>query len=92
MKKIRALSLAAMAMTAVAWGTAHGQHVVGGMGEQVRLGAFANYDSRNKVLDDRRGFSATKRDKARARSADRHDVRPGSLRAPAGGLPGRHLP
>lgn len=94
MKSIHSLSLMAMALMAAASGAAHAQHVVGGMGEEVRIGAFSDqaHGNRNRGLSDSRAFNAAKRDKGRTRSTERHDARPGSVRAPASSLPGRHLP
>lgn len=94
MKTIHSLSLMAMAMIAAASGTAHAQHVVGGMGEEVRIGAFSEpaHGGRTRGLSDGRAFNAAKRDKGRTRSSERHDARPGTVRAPASSLPGRHLP
>ncbi|WP_354685083.1 hypothetical protein [Cupriavidus necator] len=93
MNKILSLSTLAMAMLAAA-GTAHAQHVVGGMGEEVRIGAFTDqaHGSRNRGPHDSRGFSTAKRAKAPARAADRQDARRTGVRAPAAALPGRHLP
>lgn len=94
MKTIHSLSLMAMVMMAAASGTAHAQHVVGGMGEEVRIGAFSGpaHGNGNRGLSDSRAFNAAKRDKGRTRSTERHDARPGTVRAPASSMPGRHLP
>jgi len=95
MKKIRSFPLMALAMLAAASGAAHGQHVVGGMGEEIRVGAFASpahHGEGNRNMADGRRFNTAKSGKGPARSANHDVARPMSVRGPAPSLPGRHLP
>ncbi|QYY33181.1 MULTISPECIES: hypothetical protein [Cupriavidus] len=91
MKKIQTLTLMAMAVLATA-GTAHAQRAVGGMGEEIRIGAFSEpgHASRN------RGFTADSRDgkavQGRTPTTVGQQPRRAGARAPAVPLPGRHLP
>ncbi|WP_427307236.1 hypothetical protein [Cupriavidus sp. H39] len=91
MTRICSLFVTVVAVLATA-GTAHAQHIVGGMGEAVRIGAFSEpgQASRN------RGFAADSRaakaGQERTRAAASQQPRRGDARASAGLLPGRHLP
>lgn len=95
MSRIRIYSLAAMAVLAAAPLAAQAQHVVGGMGEEVRIGAFGGRsdnlaDNRGPVH--RNGLHAAGRDKGRARTDDRYQMRTGNAQGKATALPGKHLP
>jgi hypothetical protein len=95
MKKIYAFPLMAMAMLTAASGAAHAQHVAGGMGEEVRIGAFAGATLRgdsNRGVPNGRAFNAAKPAKGPARSANHQVARPLSVRGAAPTLPGRNLP
>ncbi|KAF7957127.1 hypothetical protein AWV80_37875 [Cupriavidus sp. UYMU48A] len=80
-----------MAMLATE-GTAHAQRVVGGMGEEVRIGVFSESGDASR----NRGFAAdtraTKAGQERTHTAVGHQPRRAGPRAPAVLLPGRHLP
>ncbi|MGO4158289.1 hypothetical protein [Cupriavidus sp. YAF13] len=95
MNKIYSFALMAIAMLAATSGAAQAQHVVGGMGEEVRIGAFGgradNYLS-GRGLPDSRGPNAAGRDRNRTRANDRHAVRATGARGKAPSLPGRNLP
>jgi len=89
MKQILSFPLMAMAVLATASGAAQGQQVAGGMGEEVRIGAFATpprHGDAYRGLRDSRPMTA-KPGKEAARSP-----RPLGARGPAPTLPGRHLP
>lgn len=88
MKQILSFPLMAMAVLATASGPAQAQQVAGGMGEEVRIGAFATVPRGNgyRGMRDSRTMTA-KPGKEAARSP-----RPLGARGPAPTLPGRHLP
>ncbi|MGX6568847.1 hypothetical protein [Cupriavidus necator] len=91
MKKIHAYPLMAIAML-TASGAAFAQHVVGGMGEEVRIGAFSGPTHRT---DSSRGTPTGRTDntaKPGRQAADPRSARPVSTRGPAPTLPGKHLP
>ncbi|UIF84881.1 hypothetical protein [Cupriavidus sp. UYPR2.512] len=92
MKKIHAYPLMAMAMLTTASGAALAQHVVGGMGEEVRIGTFAGpthgTDS-NRGIPTARRFNTAKPGR---QAADPRSARPISTRGAAPTLPGKHLP
>ncbi|RWA54136.1 hypothetical protein AU476_11665 [Cupriavidus sp. UYMSc13B] len=92
MKKIHAYPLIAMAMLTTVSGAAFAQHVVGGMGEEVRIGAFGgpthDTDIKRGIPIGRR-FNAAKPGR---QAADPRSARPISARGPAPTLPGKHLP
>lgn len=95
MKKIHAYPLMAMAMLAAASGFAHAQHVVGGMGEEVRIGAFAGPTYRSDLhhgVPTGRKFNTAKPGNTARQVADPRGARPASARGPAPMLPGKHLP
>ena len=95
MNQIYSFALMVIAMLAATSGAAQAQHVVGGMGEEVRIGAF---DSRadnylgGRGLPDSHGPNAASRDRNRTRAIDRRAVRATGARAKAPSLPGRNLP
>ncbi|WP_316149960.1 hypothetical protein [Cupriavidus sp. BIC8F] len=91
MKKIHAYPLMAMAMLTTASGAVSAQHVVGGMGEEVRIGAFAGPTHRT---DSNRGVPAGRRFNTAkpGQAADPRSARPVSARGAAPTLPGKHLP
>ncbi|MFJ4290961.1 hypothetical protein ACIP1U_14400 [Cupriavidus sp. NPDC089707] len=93
MHRLPALPLVAAALLATASGIAHAQHVTGGMGEPVRIGAFSAPAER--IDGDRRLAAPRASGQARAGMTRRQGsagqaARPGG--APAAPLPGRHLP
>ena len=95
MIKICSIPLVAIAMLAATPGAAQAQHVVGGMGEEVRIGAFggqADNHLAGRVPPDKHGLNAAGRNEARTRAGDRQGVRAASTRAKVPLLPGRHLP
>ncbi|GAB7548262.1 hypothetical protein CS8_079550 [Cupriavidus sp. 8B] len=95
MNKIFSFPLMAIAMLAATSGAAQAQHVVGGMGEEVRIGAFGgradNYMG-GRGLPDSHGLNAAGRDRVRTRAIDRHGAPATSARGKVPTLPGRHLP
>ncbi|QOT80325.1 hypothetical protein [Cupriavidus basilensis] len=95
MNKIYSFALMAIAALAASSGAAQAQHVVGGMGEDVRLGAFGgrgDNDLGGRSLPDSQGLNAARRDRNRARAIDRHAVRASGARGRTPSLPGRNLP
>lgn len=96
MIKICSIPLVAIAMLAATAGAARAQHVVGGMGEDVRIGAFGGRaDDRlgGRVLPDKHGLDTTGRNGARTRAGDRQAAHAAGTRAKALSLPpGRNLP
>ncbi|NUA30112.1 hypothetical protein [Cupriavidus basilensis] len=95
MNKIYSFALMAIATLAATSGAAQAQHVVGGMGEEVRLGAFggrADSHLGGRGLPDSHGPNAAGRDRNRTRAIDRYAVRATGARAKAPSLPGRNLP
>lgn len=95
MNKIYSFALMAIAMLVATSAAAQAQHVVGGMGEEVRLGAFGgradNYLG-GRSLPDSHGLNAAGRDRHRTRATDRHAVRANGARGRTPSLPGRNLP
>ncbi|MBV8159215.1 MAG: hypothetical protein JO278_16260 [Dyella sp.] len=92
MNKDRGIRVMTMALllAAAGTGTALAQHVVGGMGEPVRMGAF---DGRGQ-LDSQAVMTGpvSAKHKARARTTDARRGPAASTRGGAQALPGRHLP
>ncbi|KWR88043.1 hypothetical protein [Cupriavidus sp. IDO] len=88
MKQILSFSLMAMAVLATASGAAQGQQVAGGMGEEVRIGAFATAP-RGKGYP---GLRDSRTMAARPGKETARSPRPLGARGPAPTLPGRHLP
>ncbi|MBP0628180.1 MULTISPECIES: hypothetical protein [unclassified Cupriavidus] len=92
MHRLPALPLVIAALLAAS-GTAHAQHVTGGMGEPVRIGAFSAPGER---IDGERRMAAphgsrqAKAGTARRQGSATQAARPNG--APAARLPGRHLP
>ncbi|MBP0620743.1 hypothetical protein [Cupriavidus consociatus] len=92
MHRFPALSLVAAALLAAASG-AHAQHVTGGMGEPVRIGAFSAPAERidgDRRLAAPRGSRQARTGMTRRQGAAGQAARPNG--APAARLPGRHLP
>lgn len=95
MNKICSIPLVAIAMLAATSGGAQAQQIVGGMGEEVRIGAFGGRVDRDlggRGLPESHGLSAAGRKKAHTRTVDRSGVRAASTRGKVPLLPGRHLP
>lgn len=93
MHRLPALPLVAAGLLAVASGIAHAQHVTGGMGEPVRIGAFSAPAER--IDGERRLMAPRTTGQARAGVARRQGTAGQAARpigAPASRLPGRHLP
>ncbi|WP_416050984.1 hypothetical protein [Cupriavidus basilensis] len=95
MNKIYSFALMAIATLAATSGAAQAQHVVGGMGEEVRLGVFGgradNYLG-GRSLPDSHGLTAAGRDRNRTRAVNRQAVRASGPRGRTPSLPGRNLP
>jgi hypothetical protein len=87
---IRVMTMAWL-LAATSSGAALAQHVVGGMGEPVRMGAF---DARGLIDNQTAGQTgvAHGKGKPRARTTDAHRAPAAGTRVGAPALPGRHLP
>ncbi|AQV94410.1 hypothetical protein BJN34_10980 [Cupriavidus necator] len=95
MKYLHPISLMAMAMLTAASGAALAQHVVGGMGEEVRIGAFSSPTQgshNNRIGSVGRRLDPSKPGKVLRQGANQHAAHPASARGPVPTLPGRHLP
>ncbi|BDB26655.1 hypothetical protein Tamer19_48370 [Cupriavidus sp. TA19] len=93
MHRLPALPLVAAALLAAASGIAHAQHVTGGMGEPVRIGAFSAPGERidgERRLTAPRASGQARTGLARRQGTAGQAVRPTG--APPARLPGRHLP
>jgi hypothetical protein len=86
---IRVMTMAWL-LAAAGSGTALAQHVVGGMGEPVRMGAFDGHG----VVDSQAGQTgvAPGKGRARARTTDSRHPPAASTRGGVPALPGKHLP
>jgi len=96
MNRIRVFPLMAVALLAATPGVSQAQHVVGGMGEEVHIGAFSggqlNSDVGGRALPANRNH-ATGPNKGLARPMGQHKVRAVSSRGTMPTLPpGRQLP
>lgn len=94
MKILHPISLMAMAMLTAISGAAHAQHVVGGMGEEVRIGTFSGPTQRINGRDTGEGrrVESSKPGKVLRHGTSQHAARPSGARGPVPTLPGRHLP
>lgn len=94
MKILHPISLMAMTMLTAVSGAAHAQHVVGGMGEEVRIGSFSGPTQRisGREAGEGRRVESSKPGKDLRQSASQHGARPSGARGPVPTLPGRHLP
>ncbi|MEM5429780.1 hypothetical protein [Cupriavidus oxalaticus] len=93
MPRFPALSLVTAALLAAASGIAQAQHVTGGMGEPVRIGAFSAPAERidgDRRLAAPRGSGQARAGMARRQGSASQAARPNG--APAALPPGRHLP
>jgi len=77
-------------LAAASSGTALAQHVAGGMGEPVRMGAFDGHG----LIDGQAGQTgpAPGKGRARVRTTDTHAAPTTSTHGKVPALPGRHLP
>ncbi|RDK07513.1 hypothetical protein [Cupriavidus lacunae] len=92
MKILHPIPLMAMAMLTAVSGAALAQHVVGGMGEEVRIGAFSGPTHRINGRAEGLRLDSSKPDKGPRQSANQHAARPTGGHGPVPTLPGRHLP